>query len=402
MNLLVDRRALLMGASLLLIGAASGADAALRAQLDEAAKLAPAERLLFLRRIAPLGLARGAALDLGAALRGAELEAAIASEADPAQRYALQLRLQSGTDATPAEAYAWALQRAGAFTVRADRLLHAEGLTRGSVAERLRTLARDPRYLYPDSDAGRDRAVADMNRWLHAARARLSQQFGMIPAAVDHVTVRRMTLAEEMAGKGGYRAIPSFEGVTPGAYFVDLKDIARRPSWSLPSVVHHETLPGHLVQLTLQDRADPHPLRLRASVGFVEGWAIYAEQMAADGGAFAQDRLAEIGYLQWMLFRLGRAMADLGVNAFGWSDAAALAFLRDLQGDPAYFAPFEKDIGRVRAEPGAYAGHVLNWLALDQLAGLAAARPGDARRLNDRLLAFGPLPLALFGSLSAR
>jgi len=327
------------------------------------------------------------------------LEVAIAGAVDLQARYALQLRLQSGTDATPAEAYAFALDRARLITARAARLLRDEGLVDGSVAERLRRLARDPRYFYSDDDAGRGRAGADMNRWLDAARARLPQQLGMIPGAVDHVTVRRMSPADEAAGKAGYRVVPSYDGSTPGAYFVDLHEIGRRPNWTLPSVVHHETLPGHLLQLPLQDRAAPHPLRLRAAAGFVEGWAVYAEQLAAEAGAYAQDRRAEIGYLQWLLFRLGRAMMDAGVNAFGWTDDAALAFLRDLQGDPVIFAPFEKDIARARAEPATYAAHALNWLGFEQL--VARRRNGDARRVHDRLLAYGAAPLVLLAPLLA-
>jgi len=397
----IDRRALLAGSALLLVGAAPGPDAAARAALDEAAALAPPDRLKRLRAIGLHGLSAGAKLDILAALRGAELEAAIAGAIDPA-RYALQLRLQSGTDPTPAETYALALDRARLLTVRADALLRADGLAQGSVAARLRTLARDRRYLYPDDDAGRDRAVADMNRWLAAAKARLGKDVSLIPAAVDHVSVRRMSAADEAAAKAGYRVLPSFDGVTPGAYFVDLHDIARRPSWSLPSVVHHELLPGHMLQMPLQARADPHPLRLRAAAGFIEGWAVYAEQLAAEAGAYAADRRAEIGYLQWLLFRLGRAMIDVGINAQGWSDEAALGFLRELQGDPVIFAPFEKDIARVRAEPGAFAAHVLNWLGFEQLRAAAVRQSGDARRLHDRVLANGALPLALFGRATAR
>jgi len=398
----IDRRALLAGSALLLLGAAPGPDAEARAALDEAATLAPPDRLKRLHAIGLHGLSAGVRIDVLAALRGAELEAAIAGATDPAGRYALQLRLQSGTDATPAETYALALDRARLLTARADLLLRAEGLAQGSVAARLRALARDPRYLYSDDDAGRDRAVADMNRWLAAAKARLSKDVSLIPAAVDHVSVRRMSAADEAAVKAGYRVLPSFDGATPGAYFVDLHEIGRRPSWSLPSVVHHELLPGHMLQLPLQARVDPHSLRLRAAAGFIEGWAVYAEQLAAEAGAYAADRCAEIGYLQWLQFRLGRAMIDVGINAQGWSDEAALGFLRELQGDPVIFAPFEKDIARVRAEPGGFAAHMLNWLGFEQLRDTAVRQSGDARRLHDRILANGALPLVLFGRVAAR
>lgn len=395
---MIDRRNVLIGGALWCVGTAARAGSDVRAQLDDAAKAEGKDRLGLLRRISRRGLSPAELLDLDAALRGAELEAALSENPEPQARYALRLRLQSGVDATPGALFAWASDRVRGIGQRLDRLLRAEGLAAGSVADRLRLLARDPNFLYPDSDAGRDRAVEDMNRWLEAARRRLPEQFGTIPAAVNNVVVSRMSHAEEQVGKPGYRTLPSFDGSVPGTYFVDLHDIARRPIWSLPSVVHHETLPGHLLQLPLQAHADPHPLRLRAAAGFVEGWGIYAEQLAAEAGAFARDGRAEIGYLQWLLFRLGRAMIDVGLNRMGWTDQHARDFLTELQGDPMVFAPFDKDIAKARSDPGGFAAHALNWRGFARLRAAAFAAGQDVRGLHDRLLANGAFPLALFGS----
>jgi uncharacterized protein (DUF885 family) len=139
-------------------------------------------------------------LDVAAAMRGADLEMRIAAVADPAARYPLQLRLNAGWDITPAGAHVRGLAKAEALTARADRLLRGQGLQDGSVAERLRILARDPRYLYPDSDAGKDRAVADMNRWLAAAAERLTMQFGTVPLDAYAAQVVRMTPAHAGVG----------------------------------------------------------------------------------------------------------------------------------------------------------------------------------------------------------
>jgi uncharacterized protein (DUF885 family) len=392
----IDRRSLIAGGALLAIGAMPSHDQEARDLLDQAASLSPRPRLEALRKIDRSGLSAGRRLDLAAALRAAALETGIMAAADPATRYSLQLRLHAGWDIAPAAAHALALDRAQRLTARADRLLRSEGLPSGSVAERLRILARDPRYLYPDDDAGRTQAATDMNRWLAAAKARLPEQFAILPPGTDRVAVVRMTPAEEEAGKAGYRTLPSADGASPGAYHVDLHAIRRRPDWSLPSVVHHETLPGHMIQLPLQAAADPHPLRLRAAPGFVEGWAIYAEQLTAESGAYAADPRAEIGYIQWMLFRLGRSLIDTGMNHLGWSRDQAQDFLRDLQGDPVIFAPFEKDIERAATVPGDLAGQALTWLGLIRLRGARRPTPESLRRFHDRLLRFGAAPLALY------
>src|SRR5436189_141674 len=105
---------------------------------------------------------------------------------------------------------------------RADVLLRGQGLRAGGVAERLRALSKDPRWLYPDDDAGRDRAVAEMNARLAALRPRLAQAFGDLP--IPLAQVRRMSAADVAAGRGGYRE--------PGAYYVDLRAIRERSAWT--------------------------------------------------------------------------------------------------------------------------------------------------------------------------
>jgi len=388
----IDRRSLLAGGALLAIGAAAGPEAGVRAQLDEAAKLPPTERLAALRGIDPKGLPRGTRLDVAAAVRGADLEARIAAAPTAATRYPLQLQLNAGWDISPTNAHLRGLGMVRKLAARADELLRRQGLTNGGVPERLRNLAGDPRYLYSDDDAGKDRAVADMNRWLAAAQGKLGILFASVPADAYSAKIVSMTPIEDASGKTGYRTLPS--GGDHGTYHVDLHRIRLRPNWSLPSVVHHETIPGHLIQLPMQAKADPHPLRLKAAPGFVEGWAIYAEQLAAEAGAYTTDPLAEIGYLQWMLFRLGRLLIDTGTNHLGWPRDQALAFLRECQGDPVIFAPFEKDVDRAVAEPGMLAGQALTWLGIVDL---RADRTCGAQLhlFHDRLLVDGAVPLAL-------
>ena len=94
-----------------------------------------------------------------------------------------------------------------------------------------------------------------------------------------------LTPTEEQAGRVGYRVAPSPDGSRPGVYFVDLHAIRERPTWSLPTVTYHETVPGHLLQLPLQQAAKVHPLRQQMSPrAYFEGWAIYAETLARETG----------------------------------------------------------------------------------------------------------------------
>lgn len=279
--------------------------------------------------------------------------------------FAQLLERQGGEAVDPGALHDRLMAKWHELRARADALLRRQGLSRGSVGNRIIAFARQERWLYGDDSAGRDRAVADMNRWLDRARVRVPALFGDVPDICRDVSVRRMSASDEAARRQGYRVVPG--PGRSGAYYVDLADIRRRPSWSLPGVVHHELLPGHMIQLPIEQLADPHPLRLEYAPAFVEGWAVYAEQLAAAHGAFDDAESALLGHTHWLLFRIGRAVIDTGVHYKRWSFQAALQTLGEVQGEPAHFAPFATDIDRICLEPGIRAAEALNWLRLTDM-----------------------------------
>ena len=314
---------------------------------------------------------------------------------------ALVLRQQLGETLDPRAALRRSRAAGKVLTARADRLLRAQGFTQGGVGGRLRAIVRDSRWLYSDDAAGRDRAVADMNAWLDRARARLPESFATIPASAAGAVNRRMSPADEAAGRQGYRDVPA-DG-RPGAYYPDLKAIRARPRWSLGSVAHHETLPGHLMQMPLEAASGAHSLRARlAAPALSEGWAIYAEQLADEVGAFAGDPLAELGYVQWMLFRVARLRLDLGLHLGGWSEKQGLAFLAEMQGDPVIFAPFAQEIERSAMAPGVASSQGLAWLELVRLRQVARRRGLDLKGFHSLVLDQGPLPFSLLEAKLAR
>ncbi|MBW4331621.1 DUF885 domain-containing protein [Stakelama sp. CBK3Z-3] len=338
----------------------------------------------------------GRALQRQAAMLAAQRETAPARAGlthcpSGAKYYTLMLERALGKAIAPEMAHRRAESVSRALVQRADTLFRLIGMADGSTGERFRELARDPRYLYADSDAGRDRAVADMNHRLARVKTWLPTAFADLPPAIDHVAARRMSPADEAAGRGGYRIVPPADGSGEGGYFVDLSHIRQRPSWTLPSVVHHELLPGHMVQMPIEAAADPHPLRLDHAAAFTEGWAVYAERLMLEEGAFEGAPLAELGYIQWALFRVGRALADTGIHHRGWTRAQAVETLRDLQGEGVIFAPLEEDVARIALEPAIRSAE---FLMADSL-GSMRADAADIRAFHSAVLVPGSLPLTL-------
>jgi hypothetical protein len=335
----------------------SAIDRTLAALDDAAAHASPPVAAALARQHATLATMRGVAPELPGLSR----------LRDGAALYTMYLRRSCGSDVEPVAALARLQRERDVLLARADRLFARIGLCGGAIGTRFSALWHDPRWLYPDSDAGRVQAVADMNRQIADARSRIRATFGDTPIFAGQASVRALSPEDVAAGKQGFREAPAPDH--PGVYVVDLADIRRRPAWTLPSVVAHELLPGHLLQLGIEGQAPPHPLRTEYAAAFVEGWGIHAETLAP-----YRDTRAALGHLHWLLFRVGRAIVDLGIHLRGWTVAQARGALVAWQGEPAYFAPFDMELDRIALEPGSRAGEALAWLAIaDALRGTAGA-----------------------------
>ncbi len=299
--------------------------------------------------------------------------------------YAETLAQNYGDMISPPEAYRRATTIVRAVQAEADALLRTQGLSEGSVGERLRILMRDERYLYPDSDVGKAQCVIDMNIHLINARTTFRDAFAAGLASTP-AEVRRMSAEDEARGAAGRR-----EGQ---AYIVDLSHIRSRPKWTLPSVVHHELLPGHLLQGPLGETAHAPRLQARYASGYSEGWAIYAERLMDELGAFDGLPRNRLGYLQWMLFRYGRIIIDIGIHVMRWDRARAIATMREMQGDSIAFITIEDDVDRMCLAPGAYAAQGLTALAIHDLREQTKGRVGARFSLpafHDAMLRHGPL-----------
>ncbi|WP_112382843.1 DUF885 family protein [Sphingomonas carotinifaciens] len=386
-----SRRAVLGGAIALAaspIRAQASRGQGIRPALDRAATLPPADALALL---APLEATTPRdRLDLDTARAG--LAAEIRLAATPS--YLWHLRRIIGDTVTPATARDRLTHEHTRLLARADRLFDALGDRSGSVGERYRRLWTDERFLYPDSEAGRNGAIADMRATLDRCRAHIAPIIGPVPPWCLDVHPARMTAAEDAAGKGGYRTLPR-PGLS-GAYVVDLRAIRRRPAWSLPSVVAHELLPGHMIQLPLEVAADPHPLRLRYASGFAEGWATYAEALAWNAGWLGADPRVELGHVHWLLFRTARALADLALHDRHVAPDVMAARMAEWLGEPVAFIGFDADLARITREPATRVAEALAWLAL-----VDAAPPAglptfhhrmliDGRRRSDRIAVTSP------------
>jgi len=378
----VTRRAVLIGGAVLAMAARAEAAITLTAALDAAAgERDPVIALKLLDGFDPRDFPPVAALDLITARAGLACDVALAR----APGFDRQLERLFGSHRGAAAVERRLIREQRIATTTALRLFDRLGIAGQTPGERFTRLWGEAQGRFDDGDAGRDAAIAAMNATLDRLRAMLPALIGPVPAYCRNVSATRGSPEEQAAGKVGTRRLP-LPG-RPGAYVVDLARIADRPRCSLPSVVAHELLPGHMIQLPTEAAARPHRLRLTYAPGFAEGWSIHAERLVAQTGAWTDDPRAMLGYLHWRLFRIARARADIGIHAYGWSIDQAQARLVEWQGVPAYFAPFDADLARITAEPATRTAEMLFALAIED--GARGKRGAALVRFNQAMLVDG-------------
>lgn len=318
------------------------------------------------------------------------------------QYYADSLIQWATTDRTPGDIHETGLALVDEIGGRIDALMRKNGMTKGTVGERLRAMFDDPKFQYPNTDAGKEKLIADLNAMVGRVRRKLPAWFGTLPKA--DVTIKRVPKAIEEGQAGGYYQEPSLDGSRPGTYYINLRNTAEVPSWTLPTLTYHEAIPGHHLQLAIQREADlPLIRKLSFFSAYIEGWALYAEQLADEMGLYEGDALDEIGYLHDAMFRAVRLVVDTGIHARRWSREKAVKYYVDTLGDQEASAVTE--VERYCAWPGQACSYMLGKLELLKQRDRAKKALGarfDIRDYHDAVLLCGAVPLAMLGKVVDR
>jgi uncharacterized protein (DUF885 family) len=310
--------------------------------------------------------------------------------------YAVSLKQDTTSTMSPDEVHQTGLDLVASLSAQMDTIMKAKGMTQGSVGQRLRAMYDDPKYRYPNTDEGKEKLIADLNEKVKAISARLPPTFGALPKTP--LEIHRVPKAIEAGAPGGYYNPGSLDGTRPGIYWINLRDTAEVPSWTLPTLTYHEGIPGHHLQLTLANEAKGLPM-LRKVLGngaYGEGWALYAEQLAVEMGMYDKDPLGHIGQLHDACFRAVRLVVDSGLHAKKWSREQAIKYAVDALGDKE--SSLVTEIERYCVWPGQACGYMLGkltFLKLRDKARQALGKRFDIRAFHDVLLLSGNMPLSV-------
>ena len=300
--------------------------------------------------------------------------------------YANLIVQTTASDQTAAQLHALGEQRAQELQAQIATVMKDAKL-RGTPSKLLRSMRNDRQFQYGDANAliNRYRQVQQQ------VNARLPQVLDTLPKST--LDVRAVEPERALtAAAAAYQ--PSAAG-QPGMLYVNTRDLPSRKRWNVPVQYLHEAIPGHHVQLGLQQELAKLPRfrRLGGDLAFVEGWGLYAETLGENLGIYT-DPYDRIGYLYSRLLRAARVVADTGVNAQGWSKQQAVAYLQktvDMSSDDA-----NAEVERIMAQPGQALSNVAGLTTIVALRDKAKAHQGaafDLRRFHAELLKDGSMPL---------
>lgn len=315
--------------------------------------------------------------------------------------YAAACRANTTTKLTPAELHEIGLDLVARLSAETDAALRAQGMTSGSVAERIIALGKDPRFALPEDDSGRAQVIAAAEKQIAKVKSHLPRGFTHIPD--DPILVRRIPPAIDAGGPGAYY---SDGGASqPGVFYVNLHTVAETPLWRLKTLVHHEGIPGHHFQFSVLRHApalSPFRRVVRFSA-YTEGWAHYAERLADEIGVYDDDPLGRIGMLQAQLFRACRIAVDTGIHYKRWTRDQATDWMVAHGGEARSYA--EREIDRYCVFPGQACSFKIGQERIHAAREKARARLGSRfslQRYNDLVLAGGPLPLDVLDAVVER
>lgn len=239
--------------------------------------------------------------------------------------YAAALRQATTTDMTPQQVHETGLAQVAEITAQLDTILKDAGLTSGSVGERLSTLNKRSDQLYPATDEGRKALIDSLNAGIADMWQRLPKAFADIPH--QPLEIRRVPVDIQDGAANGYYNSATLDGSRPAIYWINLKDVGDWPKYSLPSLTFHEGIPGHHLQGSYAQKAGDLPMLLKNNFisSYGEGWALYAEQLADELGAYSG--IERAGYLQSFLFRAARLVVDTGIHYKRWSREQAIDYM---------------------------------------------------------------------------
>ena len=310
--------------------------------------------------------------------------------------YAHCLRSSTTTNLSAAQIHQLGLQEVARISAEMRAILRAERVPGAdSVGPTMARLGGEARFAYPDTDTGRTRILTDYQTILTEVNQGLSSAFRIRPRA--KLEVQRVPEFKQNTSPGAYYVGPALDGSRPGVFFANLFDVKATPRFGMRTLAYHEGIPGHHFQIGVAQELKGLPTfrTLIPFVAYSEGWALYAERVAAELG-FEQNPYDKLGGLRAELFRAARLVVDTGLHDQRWTREQAIDYLRRTTGMA--LTDVTAEVERYIVMPGQACAYKVGMLKILELRERARQQLGskfDLRDFHDVVLQNGALPLEI-------
>ncbi len=306
-----------------------------------------------------------------------------------ADAYEYELRTHTTTKLTAAEIHAIGLREVGRLRGEMEAQMKLAGFD-GSFDAFVAFLNTDPKFFYSDAES----LLASYRDIGKRIDPELPKLFAVLPRTPYGV---RAIPAHEGAGVSERYQNPGADGMTPGWFEANVVALAQRPKWQMETLMAHESVPGHHLQIARALELGDLP-RFRRSAwytAYIEGWALYAETLGGQLGLYT-DPYSRFGHLQGQAFRAARLVVDTGIHALGWTRKQAIDWMTERTGFAHEYV--EAQVDRYYLWPGQALSYMIGELKIIELRDRAHAaldKRFDIRRFHMAVLDTGPVPLSV-------
>ncbi len=306
--------------------------------------------------------------------------------------YNASLQLQTTTAMTADEIHDLGLKEVERIHGQMDAIRISTGF-KGDMPAFFEFMRTDKQFYLPGTDEGRAQYLKLAEGYIGEMYKKLPDYFGRLPKAP--VEVRRVPAFREAPGGAAHYFGPTPDGSQPGIFYAHLVDMSAVSLWALESLAYHEAVPGHHMQIAIQNELTDIPL-FRTQYGysaFSEGWGLYAEELGKEMGMFT-DPYNDFGRLNSELWRAVRLVLDTGLHAKGWTEDEAVAWAMANSARPQ--SSIKSEVRRFLLWPGQATTYKIGMIRIQQLRAEAQKELGDKfdiKAFHDTVVTGGSMPL---------
>lgn len=316
--------------------------------------------------------------------------------------YQYQLSQNTTTNYTPEQVHQIGLSEVDRIRKEMWDILLSQGYTdtTRSLGEVIQAVNKEDRFLFQNNDEGRKEVIARYNEILDEISSGMSDAFDVRPKA--ELEVKRVPEFKEEGAPGAYYQRPAMDGSRGGIFYANLRNVSETVKFGMKTLAYHEGIPGHHFQIAIQAELESVPIfrTIGLFTAYIEGWALYSEQLAWELGFYDDDPFGNLGRLQAEMFRAVRLVVDTGIHYKRWTREEGIAYMVENTGMTT--SEVITEIERYIVMPGQACAYKIGMMKILELRERARTELGDKfdlKQFHNVVLKNGAVPLDILEEL---